>query len=330
MGRNDGVPSDDFWNFSSTDSDFDLSGFDDSPEPEEPRGRKKKKRGRKGKRKRVQEPTFDDGFGFGSVEPSADFPVFDEGEDDEPEPPRRKRKGRKQKPAKKKRSRKRDVAPAPEPELDDLSDDDVDMDVDDDEFFEESPKRSKSVGKSVVAPIVSLVTVVVLVIVGVVVFALKSDSGSAPEAKESTSSVSTESTSSAVEEPVETTPALPEATTSERVGVEQTDGTLNGESSGGDQTSGTDAIFAYEYAYYHLRSDEEANALSDGIPAVDIKDKVAEGTKYEVKVTPKVIGSTYDVVLTLSVDGNSKYYKMSLTTSVKDGKYYVTSIKMKE
>lgn len=328
MGRNDGVPSDDFWNFSSTDGDFDLSGFDDSPETEEPKGRKKKKRGRKGRRKRVQEPTFDDGFGFGSVEPSADFPVFDE--DEEPEPPRRKRKERKQKPAKRKRSRKRDVAPTPEHEFDDLSDDDVDMDVDEDEFFEDSPKRSKSVGKSVVAPIVSLVAVVVLVIVGVVVFALKSDGGSAPEAKESTSSVSTESTSSSVEEPVETTPALPEATTSERVGVEQTDGTLNGESSGGDQTSGTDAIFAYEYAYYHLRSDEEANALSDGIPAVNIKDKVAEGTKYEVKVTPKVIGSTYDVVLTLSVDGNSKDYKMSLTTSVKDGKYYVTSIKMKE
>lgn len=228
---------------------------------------------------------------------------------------RRDRSGRK----KRGRSRK-EPAMAPPPPLDD----------DDDFVDEEEPRSRARSGSGVLVRVVPLVVVVCAVIGAVLYLGVMLDrqgqepSAAAPSAAEEPSEVVSEDTESS-EAPV------PSATTSERVGVAAADGNLDGPPEGGDQSSGTDVLFAYDYAYYHLRDDVEANKVFRGEKVSGIKESVAPGTKYEIRVTPKVIGESYDVELFLvGPDGNGRTYRQTAEVELDGGKYYVKSVSLKK
>lgn len=102
-------------------------------------------------------------------------------------------------------------------------------------------------------------------------------------------------------------------------------------SSNGNPTNGTGAIMAFDYAYYVLRDGDAVRKTFN--PDVDAYegsyiqreiDKVPQGVKHKLSITPKIIGESYDVVLTLSIPGSDPVsYKQKFSTMEKDGKFYV-------
>lgn len=104
----------------------------------------------------------------------------------------------------------------------------------------------------------------------------------------------------------------------------------------GSHDSGTEAIVAYDDAFYHDRDPEiafEFNSPNNQTTQADLEKSilgnqgVAEGTRYTAVIIPKVLGESYDVKLTLDVPGKkAKTWTQEITTEKIDGKYYVKNI----
>lgn len=109
-----------------------------------------------------------------------------------------------------------------------------------------------------------------------------------------------------------------------------------GNEDGNPKANGTGAILAFDYDYYVNRSGEEAikhfNPEVKAYTASTIQsgiDKVSQGTKYELSITPKVIGEEYDVKLKLDVPGYSQIvYNQKFSIMEKDGEFFVKSFNL--
>lgn len=108
----------------------------------------------------------------------------------------------------------------------------------------------------------------------------------------------------------------------------------------GGHNSGINAIIGYDNAFYLDRNPDGAwefnspnNSMTkDRLEDVilgngDDKTGVAPGTDYVAIITPKVVGKTYDVELTLTVNGKSYDYTQVIEVEEIDGKFYVKNIK---
>lgn len=99
----------------------------------------------------------------------------------------------------------------------------------------------------------------------------------------------------------------------------------------GNPINGTGAIMAFTYHYYTTRSGEESikhfNPEATSYDAEYIQnhiDDVPEGTKYELTITPRTIGSFYDGILNLSTpDGSDHEFFISYEVMEKDGRFFV-------
>lgn len=102
----------------------------------------------------------------------------------------------------------------------------------------------------------------------------------------------------------------------------------------GNPINGTGAIMAFDYAYYVKRDGEAARKIfnpdADAYNAKYIQraiDKVPQGTKHSLVITPVRIGEEYNVELTLNLPGAEEptIYNQVFTTEEKDGQFYVKS-----
>lgn len=174
--------------------------------------------------------------------------------------------------------------------------------------------------------------VVVLMCVALVAVAVRMDTGGGAEESPPVAASEERDTATPVVPDLDTleptAPKVPVATTSERVGVTVSSGMSDsGDVNKGDHSSGTDAIFGYDWAYYGLRSDAAANEFSVNKDNVGIAEKVAAGTTYELEVTPRVVGERYDARLTLiPPGGDPKVYDQVFTVKLVNGKYLVKSV----
>lgn len=310
---------------STLDSGFLFGSLQDEDEPEDAPVKPSSKKKAKPKRRKL----FSRGSGSAAMPSLEDVERYGFGEDEDPfvgvadeesapdssPAPQRKRK-RKKKPVV--------AAPPPVDEFGaDVLDEDDDFGVSDD--AEEVPKKRKKQS-------VMLIGVVLLMLCGVIItVAMRMDSGVVGGEEPTVAQSTGRTTATPVVpelEPSATTPSVPVATTNESVGVTVSSGMSDEDGvNRGDHSSGTDAIFGYDWAYYGLRSDSAANEFSVNKDNKGIADKVAAGTVYELEVTPRVIGERYDATLTLIAPGGEpKEYEQVFTVQLVDGKYLVKSV----
>lgn len=102
-------------------------------------------------------------------------------------------------------------------------------------------------------------------------------------------------------------------------------------SSDGNPINGSGAILAFDYDYYVNRDGDAAfehfnpdvNAYSGSYVQEEI-DKVPQGTTHELEITPKRIGESYDVVLTIKIPGADPIKAdQKFTTMEKNGVFYI-------
>lgn len=102
----------------------------------------------------------------------------------------------------------------------------------------------------------------------------------------------------------------------------------------GNPINGTGAIMAFDHAYYTKRDGQAARELfnpeAEAYSADYIQraiDKVPQGTKYSLSITPVRIGEEYDVKLSLSIPGaeSPTVYNQTFYTDEINGQYYVKS-----
>lgn len=100
----------------------------------------------------------------------------------------------------------------------------------------------------------------------------------------------------------------------------------------GNPMNGTGAILAFTYDYYTTRNGEKARQhFNPDATSYDAKyiqnniDNNPEGTSYNLKITPRVVGSTYDGELTVTPPGASSGQTFNILYEVmeKDGTYYI-------
>lgn len=99
----------------------------------------------------------------------------------------------------------------------------------------------------------------------------------------------------------------------------------------GAPVNGTGAILAFDHAYYVDRDGEkvlehfnpDVRSYDDAFVQSHI-DKVPVGTTYSLQITPRQVGVSYDVTLTLTLPGEDPVsYLKNVETMQKDGEYFV-------
>ena len=115
------------------------------------------------------------------------------------------------------------------------------------------------------------------------------------------------------------------------VTVAESVGVKHSGSQKGNRDNGTSVILGFNYAYYVERSGEKAikyynpnNLEYDKDYIQKHIDEVPEGTRYNLEITPVVIGKDYEVRLYLQLPGTSPvvYDQRYTIAKGQDGKYY--------
>lgn len=99
----------------------------------------------------------------------------------------------------------------------------------------------------------------------------------------------------------------------------------------GAPVNGTGAILAFDHSYYVDRDGEKVmehfNPETTSYDSAFIQshiDKIPGGTTYKLEVTPRQVGVSYDVILTLNIPGeNPVQYQQNFETMQEDGEYFV-------
>lgn len=118
------------------------------------------------------------------------------------------------------------------------------------------------------------------------------------------------------------------------VNVSESVGEAHVGSEDANNSNGTGAILAFDYAYYNDRDGEKVleyfdpdNQDYDAEYVQRYIDRTSSSTKYELSITPETIGERYSVVLTLSIPGYEPVkYNQDFLTVEKDGKYFVKEL----
>lgn len=118
------------------------------------------------------------------------------------------------------------------------------------------------------------------------------------------------------------------------VNVSESVGEAHVGSEDANNSNGTGAILAFDYAYYNDRDGEKVleyfdpdNQDYDAEYVQRYIDRTSSSTKYELSITPEIIGERYSVVLTLSIPGYEPVkYNQDFLTVEKDGKYFVKEL----
>lgn len=122
------------------------------------------------------------------------------------------------------------------------------------------------------------------------------------------------------------------ASTGEGIVVNEAVGESYSGNDNGNPVNGTGAILAFTYDYYTSRNGEKArehfNPEASSYDAAYIQNNIdnnPEGTSYSIKVTPRVVGSTYDGELTVRPPGSEKGETFNILYEVmeKDGVFYI-------
>ena len=205
----------------------------------------------------------------------------------------------------------------------------------------QSKKKEKS-GGSFGKGLAILLTIVVGV-AGLYMYSSKSDNGSETPSTDQTNSQNAESpeggergsgngnATTDMGEAKDTGVNLNGIVVNEEVGKSYTGSEL------GNPQNGTGAIMSFDYYYYVERDGDKAmqffnpNVKGYNGPFVQTNiNKVPQGTKYKLEITPVNIGKEYDVILTLSIPGrNQVSYRQSFETMNIDGRYYVKNFTTK-
>ncbi len=184
------------------------------------------------------------------------------------------------------------------------------------------PIKNKK-GKAAVLTVAGVVSVIVVALVAAIVLSGRSDETEVPTILLPESS--RPSSAPTTTQPSPSTPAaLP--TNGEVVGV----AVPAGPEDPGSQKGGAAVIAAYDYAYYVKRSGAEAVAMyapgarPDAGLAQNAIDANPEGTRYQLAITPVVVGKEYDVVLKVMWPGLPETEaRQKFFTTYSDGKYFL-------
>lgn len=180
---------------------------------------------------------------------------------------------------------------------------------------QEETERKNKFFKSIIV----IASIILMVLIGVTIFSANTDSKKGDEVSREQSQGDNNKD------------------TTEGVTVnEQINKAYVGNQNGNHEANGTGAILAFDYAYYVKRSGEEAiKYFNPDVKAYNAStvqtgiDKVSQGTKYELSITPKVIGEDYDVKLKLMVPGYDPIvYNQRFHIMQKDDKFYIKSFNL--
>ena len=119
--------------------------------------------------------------------------------------------------------------------------------------------------------------------------------------------------------------------------VEETVGTAYEGSGDGNPKNGTGAILAFDYDYYVNRDGDKArehfnpDATSyDGAFIQSAIDKVPQGTKHSLSITPERVGDSYNVILTINIPDSDPFsYEQKFTVMERNGEFFVKSFTSK-
>lgn len=215
-----------------------------------------------------------------------------------------------------------DIFSSESPALD--YDDDLDDDELDDYLDRESEKSDDSDKKEPVSKLkfVGIVAVAVIVLFFILnALGVFDTSGEEENSRE-------EQTQSQEENPSDDQ----KANTGEGIVVNESVGESYNGNDNGNPVNGTGAILAFTYDYYTSRNGEKArehfNPEATSYDASYIQNNIdnnPEGTSYSIKVTPRVVGSTYDGELTVRPPGSDKGQTFNILYEVmeQDGVFYI-------
>ena len=181
----------------------------------------------------------------------------------------------------------------------------------------------KKKGKAAVLTVAGVVSVIVVALVAAIMLSGQPDETEVPTILLPESSRPS-SAPTTTQPPSSTPAALP--TNGEVVGV----AVPAGPEDPGSQKGGAAVIAAYDYAYYVKRSGTEAVAMyapgarPDAGLAQNAIDANPEGTRYQLAITPVVVGKEYDVVLKVMWPGLPETEaRQKFFTTYSDGKYFL-------
>lgn len=181
----------------------------------------------------------------------------------------------------------------------------------------------KKKGQTTIILVAAVVSVIVIALVVAIVASSQSKEPEAPTILLPETSMSSAAASTTT--PTPTTPPAP-PTNGEVAGVP----IAAGPEDQGSQKGGAAAIAAYDYAYYVKRSGAEAVAMyapgarPDAGLAQNAIDANPEGTRYQLEITPVVVGKEYDVFLKVMWPGLPETEaRQKFFTTYSDGKYFL-------
>lgn len=104
---------------------------------------------------------------------------------------------------------------------------------------------------------------------------------------------------------------------------------VEGGQSPGGQATGTDAIIAYDYAYYFKKDANLAGQFfwNNKPDQATINKNVGKNVSYSLEITPLEVGKLYKVILTLRSGKDVVVWEQEISTEFEDGKYFVSNIK---
>lgn len=104
---------------------------------------------------------------------------------------------------------------------------------------------------------------------------------------------------------------------------------IEGSKSPGGQGTGTDAIVAYDYAYYFKRNADLASQFfwNNKPDQKAIDENVSKELAYTMEITPIEIGAKYKVILTLKTPGKETRWEQEISTVKEGDKFFVSNIK---
>lgn len=184
------------------------------------------------------------------------------------------------------------------------------------------PTKKTNKGQATIISVAAVVSVIIIALVVAIVVAAQPDETEAPTILLPETSTSAAPSTSP---PAPSTPPAP-PTNGEVVGV----AIASGPDDPGSQKGGAAVIAAYDYAYYVKRSGAEAVAMyapgarPDVGLAQNAIDANPEGTRYQLAITPVVVGKEYDVVLKVIWPGLPETEaRQKFFTTYSGGKYFL-------
>ncbi|PZU04635.1 MAG: hypothetical protein DI630_00535 [Gordonia sp. (in: high G+C Gram-positive bacteria)] len=186
------------------------------------------------------------------------------------------------------------------------------------------PATKKKKGHGAIIGVAAVVGVMVIGLVVAIVVASKPEAPKTPTITLPEGTVSTSVPTTSTRATPSTPPPPP--TNGEVAGVPITFGPENA----GGQNGGAEVIAAYDYAYYVKRSGAEAVAMyapgaqPNAGQAQNAIDANPEGTRYQLVITPVVVGKEYDVLLKVIWPGLPETEaRQKFFTTYSDGKYFL-------